>query len=76
MTNSDNANKRKIMEMNEDDLLILKENEEISTNKKLQYLSYTERYFKKFYKLNVRYANNDHLILMHCEFISYYYIIK
>lgn len=63
--NIDNVNKRKIQ--NEDDLLILKENEEISTNKKLQYLSYTERYFKKFYKLNVRYALNDHLIMLHCK---------
>ena len=63
--NLDNNNKRKLQ--NEDDLIILQENEEISLNKKTQYLSYTERYFKKFYKLNVRYENNDHLILMHCK---------
>ena len=49
--------KRKIQhrnEENEDDLMILAENTEEFSKKRAHYLSYTERYFKKFYKINVR----------------------
>ncbi len=50
---------------NEDDLIILNENLGDSDSKRLQYLSYTDRYFKRYYKLDVRSKKNDHLILMH-----------
>lgn len=65
--------KRKIQhrnEENEDDLMILAENTEEFSKKRAHYLSYTERYFKKFYKLNVRSPNNDHMILMHSNRIA------
>lgn len=61
-------NKRKYD--NEDDLIILKENQEDSEAKRAHYLSYTERYFKRYYKLNVKYACNDHLVLMHSNRVA------
>lgn len=33
--------------------------------KKMTYPSYIERYFTKYYKLNVKYPKNDHLLLLH-----------
>lgn len=59
-------NKRKFfMQDHEDDLMILAENQNISESKRAHYLSYTDRYFKKYYKVNVRYEDNDHLVLVH-----------
>ena len=59
-------NKRKLyMQDLEDDLMILTENENNSDSKRAHYLSYTERYFKKYYKVNVRYEGNDHMVLVH-----------
>lgn len=55
---------------NEDDLIILNENELNSDTKRANYKSYTERYFTKYYKLNVRHPNNDHMILMHSNRIA------
>ena len=64
-------NKRKYQSQdNEDDLIILNENLENSDTKRVQYLSYTDRYFKRYYKLNVRQKNNDHLILMHSNRVA------
>ena len=54
----------------EDDMLILAENENVSESKRLQYLSYTERYFTKYYKLDVKYECNDHLVLMHSNKVA------
>ena len=45
----------------EDDLIILQQNEKDIRN----YLSFTERYFTKYYKLNVRFSCNDHMLLIH-----------
>jgi hypothetical protein len=36
-----------------------------SETKKMSYPSYIDRYFTKYYKLNVKYPNNDHLLLLH-----------
>ncbi|RMZ99882.1 Simiate [Brachionus plicatilis] len=59
-------------EDNEDDLIILNEN--ASKSKLAHYLSYTERYFKKYYKLNIKYPNNDHLIMMHSNRVAVCFI--
>ena len=61
-------NKRKYD--NEDDLIILAENQNDSDSKRAHYLSYTERYFKRYYKLDVKYPCNDHLILMHSNKVA------
>lgn len=64
-------NKRKFQSQeNEDDLLILAENINDSDTKRAHYLSYTDRYFKRYYKLNFKYPNNDHLILMHSNKVA------
>ena len=63
--------KRKFqMQEIEDDILTLTENQNDSDSKRAQYLSYTDRYFKKYYKLNVKYENNDHLILVHSNKVA------
>lgn len=61
-------------EDNEDDLIILNENLNISESKRAHYLSYTERYFKKYYKLDVKYPSNDHLIMMHSNRVAVCFI--
>lgn len=67
----DNNYKRKFQSQdNEDDLIILNENLENSDSKRVQYLSYTDRYFKRYYKLDVKYKGNDHLILMHSNRVA------
>jgi hypothetical protein len=64
-------NKRKYQSQdNEDDLIILNQNLENSDSKRVQYLSYTDRYFKRYYKLDVKYKGNDHLILMHSNRVA------
>ena len=69
MANLTNDQKRKNFNRGdeEDDLIILKQNENA---KKAHYLSYTDRYFTRYYKLDVRHANNDHLILMHSNRVA------
>ena len=58
--------KRKLLQAdNEDDLMILADYEKISDPKKFHYLSYLERYFTKYYMLDVRMPFNDHLIMVH-----------
>ena len=57
--------KRKHANENEDDLITLSERENASAAKLATYVSYTDRYFRRYYKLNVRQAGNDHLMLMH-----------
>jgi hypothetical protein len=65
-------NKRKFMqEENEDDLMILNDYQKImESGKKLHYLSYLERYFTKYYSLDVRHAFNDHLVLLHSNKVA------
>jgi hypothetical protein len=65
-------NKRKYTSYadNDDDLIILEESKDDFESKRSHYLSYTDRYFKRFYNLNVRYPNNDHLILMHTNKVA------
>ncbi len=66
-----NELKRKYeQEFLEDDLLILKENQEYNETKRANYLSYTERYFKRYYRLNVKVKRNDHLILLHSNKVA------
>lgn len=63
--------KRKfIMQDMEDDILTLTENQNDSDSKRAHYLSYTDRYFNRYYKLNVKYDNNDHLILVHSNKVA------
>jgi hypothetical protein len=64
----ENTNKRKYDI--EDDLIILNENQNDSDSKRAHYLSYTERYFKRYYKLDVKYSFNDHLVLMHSNKVA------
>lgn len=64
-------NKRKFnLQDNEDDLMILNENQNDSESKRAHYLSYTERYFKRHYMLNIKYPDNDHLVLMHSNRVA------
>ena len=64
-------NKRKYHNYDlEDDLIILSENKNDSDTKRAHYLSYTERYFKRYYKLDLKYPQNDHLILMHSNKVA------
>jgi len=56
-------------DIHEDDLMILKENQEYET-KRANYLSYTERYFKRYYRLNVKVKQNDHLVLLHSNKVA------
>lgn len=57
-------------EANEDDLLILEQLESGAENRIVNYKSYIDRYFTKYYKMNMRYPGNDHLILMHSNKIA------
>jgi hypothetical protein len=67
----DNNNKRKYQSQdNEDDLIILNENFDNFASKRVQYLSYTDRYFKRYYKLDVKYKGNNHLIFMHSNRVA------
>ncbi len=61
----DQKRKLNFVQDHEDDLIILAENENASESKIANYKSYTDRYFKKYYKLDVRYENNDNLLLIH-----------
>ncbi|CAF0781705.1 unnamed protein product [Brachionus calyciflorus] len=61
-------------EENEDDLMILNDILNDSETKLATYLSYTERYFKRYYKLNIKYPNNDHLVLMHSNKVAVCFI--
>ena len=64
-------NKRKNLKENyEDDILILNEYMNNNEEKRANYLSYTDRYFTRYYKLNVKIQNNDHLVLMHSNKIA------
>lgn len=36
-----------------------------ASNKKFHYLSFVDRYFRKYYKLDVKHYRNDHLVLFH-----------
>jgi hypothetical protein len=55
---------------NEDDLILLDLLESGSEKKIANYKSYIDRYFTKYYKINLKYAGNDHLILMHSNKIA------
>jgi hypothetical protein len=65
-------NKRKFTyQENEDDLMILEDYKRIhDSNKKFHYQSFLDRYFTKYYMLDVRYAMNDHLVLLHSNKVA------
>lgn len=65
-----NINLRQRTEANEDDLLLLDLLESGSENRIANYKSYIDRYFTKYYKMNVRYEGNDHLVLLHSNKIA------
>lgn len=61
---------RERTEANEDDLLVLNMLESGAESRIGTYKSYIDRYFTKYYKTNVRYPSNDHLVLMHSNKIA------
>jgi hypothetical protein len=65
------TDKRKFMQAdNEDDLMILNDYQKIADAKKFHYLSYLERYFTKYYMLDVRTPLSDHLIMLHSNKVA------
>jgi hypothetical protein len=65
------CDKRKFMQAdNEDDLMILNDYQKIADSKKFHYLSYLERYFTKYYMLDVRTPFSDHLIMLHSNKVA------
>lgn len=71
--------KRKFLQAdNEDDLMALKDYQRLleagSASQdgtiKFNYPTFIERYFTKHYMLDVKYANNDHLILIHSNKVA------